>query len=206
MSGFEDDGRSFLDGADGTTATQEIETSPPDGDGQSAENENLLLRKIDYQITDTSFGRWRRFMGTDQKLFEEFVSHSRLLGLPLLHYTKGRSPETGKRITAKGIIAIGRFAIGFVAIGQVSAGLIAIGQLGLGVLFGFGQATSGVVAIGQLGIGGVFALAQFGTAYAVVGQFGLGEFVLAQIGYGTHVFDTWNADPTVIPFFKQFLP
>ena len=201
MSHYNDDGRSFLDVAD---APPEVEPSRQSASG--AENENLLLRQIDYQLTETSFGRWRRFMGADQKVFEEFVSHARILGLPLLHYTKGRCPETGKRITAKGIVAIGRFAIGFLAIGQVSAGLIAIGQLGLGLLFGIGQATSGVITIGQLAIGGAFAVGQFATAYAVVGQFGFGEYVIAQIGFGTHVFDTLKADPAVLPFFEKFLP
>ena len=206
MSDYKDDGRSFLDVANAPASAASTEAASDEVGEKVTADENQLLKPVDYQITETSFGSWRRFMGADQKLFEEFTSHKRFLGLPLLHYTKGRSPETGKSVTAKGIIAIGRFAIGLVAIGQVSGGLIAVGQLGLGVLFGLGQATSGVVAIGQLALGGAFALGQFATAYAVIGQFGCGEYVLAQVGFGTHVLDTTNADPAVIPFFKQFLP
>ncbi len=51
-----------------------------------------------------------------------------VLGLPFLHYTRGRCPETGKRLLAVGFIAIGRKAFGVVAIGQASMGVIAIGE------------------------------------------------------------------------------
>src|SRR5262245_11706129 len=111
---------------------------------------NLLLEPVEYQIDETPRGVWRRFLYPTGELFEEFTSHRRVLGLPLLHYTRGRCPETGKRVTARGFIAVGRFALGVVAIGQVSAGIIAVGQLAFGVLFGLGQGTTGAFALGQL--------------------------------------------------------
>ena len=63
--------------------------------------------------------------------------------MPLLHYTRGICPETGKRVVAKGIVAVGRIAAGIVAIGQAAFGAIAIGQLALSLLFWIGQAAGG---------------------------------------------------------------
>ena len=44
--------------------------------------------------------------------------------LPLVHYTYGKCPETGKRIVAHGVIAVGRLAWGIIAIGQASLGVV----------------------------------------------------------------------------------
>ncbi|HEX8202856.1 MAG TPA: hypothetical protein VF590_20435, partial [Isosphaeraceae bacterium] len=121
---------------------------------------NLLLDKVEYKIDETPLGVWRRFLYPSGELFEEFTAHRRYLGLPLVHYTRGRCPETGKRIVARGIIAIGRLALGVVAIGHASAGLAAIGQLGLGLVFGLGQATTGLIALGQLALGGLVGVGQ----------------------------------------------
>src|SRR5256885_1818581 len=101
---------------------------------------NQLLAEVEYKIDETPRGVWRRFLYPDGQLFEEFVSHRWVGGLPLLHYTRGRCPETGRRVVARGVVAIGRLAVGVVAIGHASAGVIAIGQLAVGLLFGLGQA------------------------------------------------------------------
>ncbi len=167
---------------------------------------NLLLEEIKYKIDETSFGTWRRFLYPTGMLFEEFVSHSRIMGLPLVHFTRGKCPETGRRIVAKGIIAIGRLAIGVVAIGQASAGVIAIGQLAVGLLFGLGQATTGVLAIGQLAIGAAFGLGQLATGYVTIAQIGFGKYVLAQIGFGEHVWDMRGAAPAARQFFRSLIP
>jgi hypothetical protein len=74
------------------------------------------------------------------------------LGLPLLHYTRGICPETGRRIIAKGVLAVGRLAMGVLAIGHASFGAIAIGQLGLGILLGLGQGATGLYAVGQVAL------------------------------------------------------
>lgn len=93
---------------------------------------NLLLENIDYKTDKTQFGVWRRFVYPNGDLFEEFKSHSRFMGFPLMHYTRGKCPETGQRIIAKGIIAIGRLTVGGLAIGQFATGYTAIGQFALG--------------------------------------------------------------------------
>ena len=167
---------------------------------------NMLLEEVEYKVEETPFGYWRRFVYPSGERFAEFISHRWVLGLPLVHYTCGKCPETGKRIVAKGIIAVGRLAVGGIAIGHASAGVIAIGQLGIGLLLGLGQASVGLFAIGQLAVAAAFGVGQFVSGYAAIGQIAWGEYVLAQIGYGSHVWDTRGVDQLAAQFFRQFLP
>jgi hypothetical protein len=162
---------------------------------------NMLFADVEYQTEVTRLGTWRRFLYPHGALFEEFVSHGNLLGLPLVHYTRGVCPETGKRVVAKGVVAIGRLAIGIVAIGQASAGVIAIGQLAVGLLFGLGQASTGIVAVGQLAIAVMAGLGQATCGNVVIGQFAFGHYVLAQIGFGVHVMDARGTDPQAADLF-----
>jgi hypothetical protein len=166
---------------------------------------NLLLEKVEYKIETTNFGVWRRFVYSNGAYFAEFRSHATFLGLPLFHYTRGKCPETGRRIIAKGVIAVGRLATGVVAIGHASFGLIAIGQLGLGLLFGLGQGSTGLYAVGQVAVGLLFGLGQIATGQIAIGQLAYGEYVLAQLGYGKHVWSQNRADPEAVVFFKSFL-
>ncbi len=149
--------------------------------------ENLLLSKIDYQVTKTASGTWKRFLYSSGQRYVEFVSDARLGGLPLVHIAYGRSPETGKIPTAKGIVAIGRIAcgviavgqgaVGVVAVGQAAFGVVAVGQLAVGALFGLGQAATGVVAIGQFAAG-IFSVGQFAIGAWSYGQFYVGQTLL----------------------------
>jgi len=166
---------------------------------------NLLLENVEYKVEETSWGTWRRFVYPDNKYFAEFRSHATFWGLPLLHYTRGICPETGKRVIAKGIIALGRLAMGVLALGHASFGLIAIGQLGLGLFLGLGQASTGVYAIGQVAIGLLFGLGQVATGEIVIGQVAYGKYVLAQLGMGEYVWSMNRADPEAVSFFKAFL-
>lgn len=167
---------------------------------------NLLLQEIEYKVDETPRGVWRRYVYPDGQLFEEFVSHHRLAGLPLVHYTRGRCPETGKRIMATGIVAVGRLAVGVVAIGHASAGIVAVGQLGIGMLLGIGQLSTGLVAVGQLALGVAFGFGQIVTGAVAVGQIALGRYVLAQLGFGEHVWDVRGVSPIARRFFRSVLP
>lgn len=168
--------------------------------------QNLLFQEIEYAIEETPRGVWRRYVYPNGHLFEEFTARRQVFGMPLLHYTRGKCPETGKRVVAKGFIAIGRLAVGVVAIGHASAGVIAIGQLAIGLLFGLGQASTGAVAVGQLAIGAVFGLGQVATGYIAIAQIGVGQYVLAQIGFGQHVWDVRGTSPVAQQFFKSLMP
>jgi hypothetical protein len=162
---------------------------------------NLLLEQIDYLVEETAWGRWRRFVYPDGNRFAEFTSHHSWAGLPLVHYTYGRCPETGKRIAAKGVIAVGRIARGIVAIGQVAIGLVAVGQFSIGLVFGFGQVAIGCVVLGQGALGMLFAAGQFAVAYIAIGQFAAGTYALAQMAWGDHVVDMRTVDPAAKDFF-----
>jgi len=168
--------------------------------------DNMLLHEVEYKVDQTPRGTWRRFAYPTGQYFEEFVSHKKFLGLPLIHFTRGRCPDTGRRIIAKGIIAIGRLAVGVVAVGHASAGIVAIGQLAIGLLFGLGQLSTGAVAIGQMALGAAVGIGQMATGRIAIGQFGIGQYVLAQKGIGTHVWDTQGASEVAREFFKGLLP
>lgn len=96
----------------------------------------------------------------------EYKTRATLAGIPLLHisfkYRPNRVP-----VVARGIVAIGQFAVGGLTLSQ----------------FGIG-----IVSVSQFTVAGL-ALAQFGAAYSLVAQFGLyvhqgrGQFVrsLAQV-------------------------
>jgi hypothetical protein len=171
----------------------------------SAAPRNLLLEEIQYLVQETPRGVWRRFVFPDGSRFAEFKSHRNWGSLPLFHYTYGKCPETGKRITARGVIAVGRFAHGMIAIGQLSLGLIAIGQLSFGVVLCLAQAAFGAVTIGQVAIGLIFGAGQVATGQVAIGQIAYGTYVLAQFGWGTHVIDARMVDPIAKDFFLKLI-
>ncbi len=80
----------------------------------------------------------------------EYKSKATVLGIPLVHvsfkYRPNRVP-----VPARGIIAIGQFAVGVVNISQFGIGVFSLGQFALSV----------------------YALAQIGVAYALVAQIGV---------------------------------
>jgi hypothetical protein len=164
---------------------------------------NVLLEEIEYKIDETRSGTWRRYGYIDGTSYHEFTSRTRVFGMPLVHYTYGRNPETGRRRCARGIIAVGRFSFGVIAIGQICAGLVAVGQVAVGVIFGLGQLSTGATAIGQIAAGVMIGLGQVATGYVAVGQFAFGKYVLAQFGYGEFVWSVSRADWSAVEFFKN---
>jgi hypothetical protein len=165
---------------------------------------NTFLEKIEYKVEGTAIGTWKRYGYENGMSFHEFKSHAQWLGLPLIHYTYGRNPETGRRVTAKGVIAVGRIAYGIIAIGQMSIGLLAIGQFAIGFLFGLGQLSAGLAAIGQAAIGVYFGLGQVAIGQVAIGQLAYGKYVLAQLGFGENVLSITRRDEPAFEFFKSF--
>ena len=167
--------------------------------------QDQLLENVEYKIDETRHGTWRRFEYVDGSSYQEFTSKASLLGIPLVHYTCGRNPETGRRRIAKGVIAVGRLSFGIIAVGHASFGLIAVGQLALGVIFGLGQLATGAGAIGQFAIGVFLALGHFATGYIAIGQFVWGYYGLGQFGVGRHLWTMSRCDAEAMEFFKSFL-
>jgi len=125
-------------------------------------------------------------------MFREFKSKIMVCGVPLIHITSGICPETGRRIWARGVIAVGRKAVGVLAIGQLSIGIIAIGQLSIALTF----------AIAQLSIAGFFSVGQLAAGFVAIGQLSTGYYVLGQLAWGKYVFSTTSRDFEAVTFFR----
>lgn len=114
----------------------------------------------------------------------EYKSERTLFGLPLVHINIGYGLRG-----AKGVLAVGNYAVGVVAVGGFSIGLVGIGGLSAGLLFGLGGVTLGGIALGGLAVGwialgacavGVYALG----ASAAASQAAVGVAALAPISAG----------------------
>ena len=113
-------------------------------------------------------------------------------GYPLVHIAFGRDAH-GKLRVARGVIAIGQFAIG----------LITIAQFGIGLLFGFGQFILGLTALAQFAVAALFGLGQIATGYIAVGQVVLAYYGLAQAGFAKYIWSSARKDPEAAEFFRQ---
>jgi hypothetical protein len=80
----------------------------------------------------------------------EYKSKTELFGWPLLHISFKYRPG-GRPVPARGIVAIGQFAIGVLNISQFGIGVVSISQFTVSV----------------------FALAQFAIAWSLIAQIGL---------------------------------
>ena len=125
----------------------------------------------------------------------EWRSKAEIFGLPFVHIAIGRDRQTGKFLVAKGIIAIGQFAIGMIAIGQFTVGL----------LFGLAQFAVGIFAVAQFAIGFAFALGQFAIGITAIGQFAIGNYVLCQIGCGQYVWSFIEKNAKALEYFRHLL-
>lgn len=88
-------------------------------------------------------------------VFYEYISPIKVFGLPLVHIRLGLGPRL-----AKGVIAIGNYAMGVVAIGSCSLGIISLGGISVGLFFALGGIGLGLLALGGLAVGG-FAMGGF---------------------------------------------
>jgi hypothetical protein len=127
--------------------------------------------------------------GTDWK------TQTTICGYPLIHIAFGRDAR-GRLRVAKGVIAIGQFAIG----------LITIAQFGIGILFGFGQFLLAATAVAQLALTPVLGIGQFATGYIALGQVALGYYALGQVAYGVYAWGVNHPNPEALAFFARVLP
>ncbi len=94
----------------------------------------------------------------------EYRSRAHIFGLPLLHVVRGvRDPITRKPKWARGVIAMGDFAIGGYAGGKLAIGVLALGGISIGPL-----------SIGALALGG-WAAGGLALGYDVMGLFAAGK-------------------------------
>jgi predicted Ser/Thr protein kinase len=136
----------------------------------------------------------------------QWKSQSTFMGWPLVHIAYGHHPDTGEKLVAKGLIAIGDVAVGGIAFGGVSVGLASFGGVALGLNAVGGcaialQLAAGGCAIGALAVGGaaVGALAMGGAAVGGIALGGAGVGYLALGGgaagqYSINRQGTWNPE------------
>ena len=137
---------------------------------------NLLHSAPDYKLTHTRFGVRRDWMNEAGVRYSDYRSHRQILGMPIVAMASGISPETGRKVTAVGFIAIGQRARGVVAIGQFSVGAIAIGQVAIGSFVAVGQFSVAPLCLGQLAVG-LIGAGQVGIA-------AVGAFMSGVVGVG----------------------
>jgi len=124
----------------------------------------------------------------------EWQSSQTLLGYPLVHMAFGKDAR-GKWRVAKGVIAIGQFAVG----------LITVAQFGVGLLFGLGQFIVGFTALAQFALAVYLGVGQIAVGYAAVGQVVVAHYGLAQAGWATHFWTQGHRDPAAATYFQQLL-
>jgi hypothetical protein len=114
-------------------------------------------------------------------------------GYPLVHIAFGKDSR-GKWRVARGIVAIGQFALG----------LITVAQFGVGLLFGFGQFLIGSVVLAQIAGGLVLGVGQVATGYVAIGQVVLAYYGLGQIGLGEFLWTISRRDSEAVSFFLSW--
>ena len=123
-----------------------------------------------------------------RKMSYEYRSKATLFGWPLLHVAMGVDPATGRKRSARGVIALGSAPRGVIAFGDTAVGVIACG------IFGYGLISLSVVAVGVISIGSVavglwwavggLALAPVALGGLVIGYYACGQVVVGKYGMG----------------------
>jgi len=102
----------------------------------------------------------------------EWKSKATLFGIPLVHVAIGRDRNHRMRV-AKGIVAIGQFAVGVVTVAQFGAGIVGLGQFMLGWAVVGQIALASIASIGQLATGGFATGGQMAVGRPLFGQLGV---------------------------------
>jgi hypothetical protein len=123
----------------------------------------------------------------------EWKSSRSYRGYPLVHIAFGRDSR-GKWRVAKGVIAIGQFALG----------LITVAQFGVGLLFGFGQFIIGGAVLAQFAGGLALGVGQIATGYVAIGQVVLGYYGLGQTGLAKFLWSMSKKDGEGVRFFLSW--
>ena len=127
----------------------------------------------------------------------EYISKTKIKGIPLVHINVGFGLKK-----AKGIIAIGNMAQGFISIGLVALGIISFGGIGIGLIttaaialgllcaiggIAVGGLAIGGIAIGLLAIGGLSMGMYAIGGCAIAKNVALGDYASGYIAIGNHL-------------------
>ncbi len=139
-----------------------------------------------------------------RKLSFEFRSKTTLFGWPLIHVATGVDSATGRKRSARGIIAVGTAPRGVIAFGDVAVGVIACG------IFCYGPLAIGVVAVGGVALGSVAvglwcAMGGVAIAPVAIGGAVLGYYANGAIAWGKHAIGPGMYDPLADTFFSPWI-
>jgi Protein kinase domain len=136
-----------------------------------------------------------------RKLSYEYRSKATLFGWPLVHVATGVDPTTGRRRSAKGIIAVGTAPRGVIAFGDVAVGVIACGIFGYGVI-SLSVVAVGIVACGSVAAGLLMAMGGMAIAPVAMGGAAFGWYANGAIAWGKHAIGPNVYDPLAEAFFN----
>jgi hypothetical protein len=120
----------------------------------------------------------------------EWRTRRTVLGFPLVHVAFGRDAR-GRLRVAKGVVAVGQFAVG----------LITFAQFGVGLLFGFGQFIVGCFALAQFAGALLFGVGQVAVGFIAVGQLVVAYYGLGQLGVAQCLWSPGRKDAEAAWFF-----
>jgi len=138
-----------------------------------------------------------------RKLSYEYRSKTTLFGWPLLHVAIGVNPATGRKRSARAIIAVGTAPRGLIAFGDEAVGVIACGIFGYGVI-SFSVIAVGIFACGSVAAGLVFAMGGMAIAPVAMGGLAFGWFASGAMAWGKHALAPNVYDPVADKFFNPY--
>ncbi|MGA9778006.1 MAG: protein kinase [Verrucomicrobiia bacterium] len=135
-----------------------------------------------------------------RKLSYEYRTRTTLFGWPLIHVATGVDPSTGRKRTAKGIIAVGCHPWGVIAFGDVAVGVVACGIFGYG-LISVSVVAVGVFAVGSAAVGLWLAMGGIALAPIAIGGAVFGYYANGAMAWGKHALSPGVYDPLAAKFF-----
>jgi tRNA A-37 threonylcarbamoyl transferase component Bud32 len=157
--------------------------------------------ELRFQVTSIAGVATKLSPEVSRRLSFEYRSKATLFGWPLLHVATGVDPATGRKRSAKGIIAVGTAPRGVIAFGDYAVGVIACGVFGCG-LISISIVGVGVVACGSVAIGLLLAMGGVAVAPIALGGAAFGYFANGVVAWGMHALGPNVYDPAADAFFK----
>ena len=129
-----------------------------------------------------------------------YRSEREIFGLPLLHLVVAPDPKTGRKVIAKGIVAIGGQALGVFAFGGVASGFMAFGGIAIGI-FSFGGISLGLGAMGGVALAAIIAIGGTAIGTIALGSTSVGYYSFGSSAFGTHALGGNAKSQKAIEFF-----
>jgi len=139
-----------------------------------------------------------------RKLSYEYRSKATLFGWPLLHIATGVDPTTGRKRSAKGIIAVGTAPRGVIAFGDVAVGVIACGIFCYGPI-SIGVVSVGILAVGSAAVGLGWAMGGVAVAPVAIGGAAFGYYASGALVWAQHALAPGVHDPLADKFFNPWV-